>query len=676
MAKSKSTSSRPKTKSQRSAKSKPAASRKASSDAPKAVTRKPRNASTPKSGKNAPSAQELQLTHELLNRVSSAVMVVDMDFIVTYVNEGTKKLFARHVDSFRKLWPNFDPSAIIGTCIDGFHKVPAHQRRLLGDPRNLPFTTDITVGDAKIQLHVTPVMSSTGKPSGFALEWSDVTLLRETAGQVAAIGKAQGVISFSLDGIILSVNDNFLNATGYRQEELIGKHHSMLVDPEYAASTEYRQFWEHLKQGQYKAAQFKRVGKNGREVWIQASYNAILDLNGVPFKVVKYATDITQAKKLEFEIAEQQMRTEREERERNERDRQFAEEQQQKVHEVLRVCNSLATGDLTVDVPDLGSDSIGQVAKALGSAIESIRETLSEVNRVTVTVETAASELNDASDAISRGAQHQASSIEETASRVEEITSTVKLNTDNAQQARQFAVGASDVANKGGSVVADAIKGMADINQSSTRIADIITTIDEIAFQTNLLALNAAVEAARAGEQGRGFAVVASEVRNLAQRSASAAKEIKSLIQDSVRKVETGTSLVNQSGKTLEEIVSSVRRVADIVAEIAAASKEQLSGIEQVNKAVTQMDRVTQSNASQTEEMSATAAGLLQHAQQLREVVQRFQLGGASDSAGNADNRNSGRSNRTPKRESVDEILSKVAPAPARKPAGAGFMEF
>ncbi len=175
-------------------------------------------------------------------------------------------------------------------------------------------------------------------------------------------------------------------------------------------------------------------------------------------------------------------------------------------------------------------------------------------------------------------------------------------------------------------MVNDAVKAMSEINQSSKKIADIITTIDEIAFQTNLLALNAAVEAARAGEQGRGFAVVAAEVRNLAQRSASAAKEIKTLIQDSVRKVENGSELVNKSGQTLSEIVSSVKRVTDIVSEIAAASKEQLTGIEQVNKAVAQMDRVTQANASQTEEMSGTSGSLLSNATQLGELVGRFKL--------------------------------------------------
>jgi methyl-accepting chemotaxis protein len=227
---------------------------------------------------------------------------------------------------------------------------------------------------------------------------------------------------------------------------------------------------------------------------------------------------------------------------------------------------------------------------------------------------------------MSSGAQQQASSLEETAASLEEITGTVKQNADNARQANQLAVGSRDTAEKGGEVVTQAVSAMGEINQSSKKIADIITTIDEIAFQTNLLALNAAVEAARAGEQGRGFAVVAAEVRSLAQRSATAAKEIKALIQDSVQKVQDGSQLVNKSGHTLQEIVSSVKKVTDIIGEIAAASQEQSGGIDQVNKAVSQMDQVVQSNAAQTEEVSSTAQALSLQANQLQQLVGKFKL--------------------------------------------------
>ena len=356
-----------------------------------------------------------------------------------------------------------------------------------------------------------------------------------------------------------------------------------------------------------------------------------------------------------------------------ERERAQADAQKQKVDKVLVAVNAVAEGKFDITIPDLGDDAVGQVAKALTSAVSSIGKALLEVRGVSETVASAACQMSAASTEISRGAQNQASSMEETATSLEEITSTVKQNTDNAQQARQLANGSRDVAEHGGAVVGEAVKAMGEINQASARISDIISTIDEIAFQTNLLALNAAVEAARAGEQGRGFAVVASEVRNLAQRSALAAKEIKTLIQDSVRKVENGTSLVNQSGKTLEEIVNSVKRVTDIVAEIAAASREQLTGIEQVNKAVAQMDRVTQSNASQTEEMAGTSESLSANSQQLRELVSQFQLEASVTSAASNSRRRaeSSRSNSRPIETDIEKVAGKL-----EQMAGAGFVEF
>ena len=413
---------------------------------------------------------------------------------------------------------------------------------------------------------------------------------------------------------------------GYTLDDLRGKHHRDFVDTQYAESTEYRNLWESLRAGKFHMAEVKRVGKGGREVFLQAIYSPNCDVYGKLYKVVKYATDITANKLKEREFAQAQETANREAERRREREQVEAADLQEKVAKVLAVVNAVADGNFDIVIPKLGDDAIGQVATALQQAVDSMKSALGEVRDVAGTVSSAAEQLTAASREITAGAQTQATSLEETASSLEEITSTVKQNSDNAQQARQLANGSRDVAERGGAVVNDAVQAMSEINNASKKIADIITTIDEIAFQTNLLALNAAVEAARAGEQGRGFAVVAAEVRNLAQRSASAAKEIKTLIQDSVRKVDNGTELVNKSGQTLAEIVNSVKRVTDIVSEIAAASKEQLTGIEQVNKAVSQMDRVTQGNATQTEEMSGTANSLLNHATQLSELVGRFRL--------------------------------------------------
>jgi methyl-accepting chemotaxis protein len=285
-----------------------------------------------------------------------------------------------------------------------------------------------------------------------------------------------------------------------------------------------------------------------------------------------------------------------------------------------------AEGDLTKRLEITSQDEIGALGRWFNTSMDKFHDIMSQVRESSQQVSLASQQLAAAGEQLSSGTQEQASSLEETAASLEQITGTVKQAADNARQANQLALGSRGTAERGGQVVAAAIMAMDAINTAAKRIADIITTIDEIAFQTNLLALNAAVEAARAGEQGRGFAVVAAEVRNLAQRSATAAREIKALIQDSVLKVADGAELVDRSGQTLEEIVTAVTRVADIIAEIAAASQEQSQGIDQVNKAVMQMDQVVQQAAAQTEELSSTAQGLAVQAQQLQALVGRFKL--------------------------------------------------
>ena len=294
--------------------------------------------------------------------------------------------------------------------------------------------------------------------------------------------------------------------------------------------------------------------------------------------------------------------------------------------ESLQLAETVASGDLRSTIDVEGSDEVAQLLIALKNMNDNLAATVGQVRTGTETITVAAQEIASGNADLSQRTESQASSLEETASSMEELTSTVKQNADNARQANQLVVSATNVAVKGGAVVGQVVETMGSIKDSSRKIVDIIGVIDGIAFQTNILALNAAVEAARAGEQGRGFAVVAAEVRNLAQRSASAAKEIKSLIGDSVDKVDQGSKLVDEAGKTMDEIVTSVQHVADIMSEITAASQEQSSGIEQVNLAITQMDEMTQQNAALVEQAAAAAESMEEQSVSLAQAVSVFKL--------------------------------------------------
>lgn len=465
-----------------------------------------------------------------------------------------------------------------------------------------------------IQASYNPIYDLNGKPYKIVNYTIDITeqklLAADNAGQIAAIDKIQGVVEFDLTGKITAVNDNFANVAGYTEKEIIGNHHSMFVEPSYRSGHEYKAFWEKLARGEAEVGQYKRIGKGGREVWLQASYNPIMDLNGKPFKVVEYATDITEQHNNAATLAEA-------------------------VEETQIIIEGAKAGDLTSRVSlDGKTGAIASLCDGVNALMDKMTEVIVQVREAGETINTAAGEISSGNSDLSSRTEQQASSLEETASSMEELASTVKQNAENAKQANQLAAAASGVAVKGGSVVNQVTSTMIDINASSRKIVDIISVIDGIAFQTNILALNAAVEAARAGEQGRGFAVVAGEVRNLAQRSAEAAKEIKHLISDSVSKVDIGTKLVEDAGKTMSEIVSSVQRVTDIMGEITAASVEQSAGIDQVNDAITSMDEVTQQNAALVEQAAAAAESLVDQAVSLIEVVSAFQLyGNASSNA-------------------------------------------
>jgi methyl-accepting chemotaxis protein len=334
------------------------------------------------------------------------------------------------------------------------------------------------------------------------------------------------------------------------------------------------------------------------------------------------------------------------------------------LRQVGDVALSAAEGNLTRRVSCDTKDEIGTMAKAFNDMMERLTAVVTTVRHATDSVGTASEQITKGNEDLAQRTSEQASALEETSASMEELTSTVKQNADNAKQANQLAIAARDIADKGGAITTRAVDAMGEINKSSKKIADIITVIDEIAFQTNLLALNAAVEAARAGEHGRGFAVVAAEVRNLAQRSATAAKEIKGLINESIQRVTDGSELVNQSGKTLDEIVSSVKRVTDIIAEITAASQEQASGIDQVNKAIMQMDETTQQNAALVEETTSASQSMKEQAKDLTKEMGFFTV---SDHGGTAAPQPS--ATRRAAAPASNGLLKRLTKSPSAKPA-------
>ncbi len=449
-----------------------------------------------------------------------------------------------------------------------------------------------------IQATYNPIFDLNGKPFKVVKYATNVTAQKlqaaDFSGQIEAISKSQAVIEFNMDGTIISANDNFLSAMGYTLDEVKGQHHSMFVEPDYKNSLEYKQFWDKLNQGEFQAAEYKRLGKNGKEIWIQATYNPIFDLNQRPVKVVKYATDITFRKTT--------------------------------INTIKDLFLSVSEGDLSRKLENEFEGDFKILGDSINSLIDNLVKVISEIHISSSSVKNTAIEISEGNIDLSRRTDQQAVALEETTATMEEMTTFVKKNSINAQQAAQFAANARAQAESGGYIISNLINSMAEINSSSKNIADIISTIDEIAFQTNLLALNAAVEAARAGDQGKGFAVVATEVRNLAQRSASAAKEIKQLINDSVEKAHEGSKLADQSGETLSDIIEAVIKVNNLMSDIAEAAHSQSTGIEQINHTVIQLDESTQQNAALVEEATATAKEMEEQAIKLDNIMGQFTI--------------------------------------------------
>ncbi|WP_421760364.1 methyl-accepting chemotaxis protein [Devosia sp.] len=452
-----------------------------------------------------------------------------------------------------------------------------------------------------IQASYNPVLDKAGKPVRIVKIASDVTDQRQHANEleseIAAVSRAQAVIEFSLEGVIQKANSNFCAAVGYTLEEIVGKHHSMFVEPDYARSTEYRDFWARLRAGEVFQAEYRRIGKGGKEVWIQASYNPIFDLSGKPYKVIKFATDATEA------VARRRA-----------------------VEALGKYLEDLSQGDLTLSINEHFMGALDKSRIAFNNTVMQFRQIVENLQATSGTLRVATGEILSGANDLAERTTRQAATIEETSAAMEQLAHMVNTNAERADDASVNAEAVAKAAVDGGRVMEQANSAMERITASSGKISNIIGMIDDIAFQTNLLALNASVEAARAGEAGKGFAVVAVEVRRLAQSAAEASTEVKTLIQQSASEVQAGSRLVSEATSNLSKMVDAVQRNSDLMRSISTESNQQASSIGEITVAIRQMDEMTQHNAALVEETNAAIEQTEAQAVELDKLAAGFHI--------------------------------------------------